>query len=239
MKYNKLFNICKNFYLLGIIILCLGLEACSKSSSDSNELSFAGITVGKPFPDSLKINGKYEYHDDGIPHYEGKIKFDFPSKPKTELIVWASTDLKNDEVINISIETYDNPDEIAANFYDMLKNKYGLPESKFGDTDCNLRTLEQSMLEKLDSNSDGTINDSDFQIVATWKPASCSSVIRLSAYISNYIKDGVPQIDIHYVYEYRNENKYKEVWLEVKQREKQEEKNKYLKNNSELMNQDF
>lgn len=160
-----------------------------QESQAAKDLSFGGIGIGEAFPESLKASFEYCSEQD-IPTYEGGVAFSFPSEPETIVPVTAGIDPEGGDVIYIDVVL--EVDEKACDFYEMLKSKYGLPTSKYGDADCSLLILFCRMYEKM-SNTRRRVrsNISNRKVLAEWKDTGFSSDIVLTAYIPPAPRDGV------------------------------------------------
>lgn len=227
-----------NTALYFFAILAMVLTACSQANPP--DLSFAGITMGKEFPDSLKTTGHFEYYDNNVPFYEGSVIFDLPNFPKKELHVVATTDLQNKEVTCIQLTMF-MPE--ASDFYNMLKSKYGLPSSDFGDTDCSLQTLINRVYEQLGYKSYAYFgecpNISGTRVLAVWEPASYKSAILLITDTYHSQSSYNSQLDTFVRFKYINVKKSEAVEKEVQKIHDNKQRDDYRKDNAESMSQDF
>lgn len=226
-------------YIFGVIfiftIFC-ALSSCKNTREESGDLSFAGITIGKSFPDSLKAN--FEYSSDGVPFYEGRICFKLPSEVKDNLSVVAATDLNEGKVHTIQIGNLNNDE--AGEFYDMLKTKYGLPKSQFGDTDCRLQNFLYKVYKQLGYEPYEKYPDitGDY-ILAEWHPMPYKSTIYMIANIFHRPGDYKEEIWTYVFFKYVDEAEYRKVEKDSENRRLNRNRENYWKQNSESMNQDF
>lgn len=222
---------------ISIIFVCVLLSSCSSSSSCSmGDLSFAGITIGKEFPDSLKNNGNFIYSDKRIPYYDGYVLFNLPNTPEAKIGVVATTDL---EGVVVGIDIYQHLEE-ASDFYDMLKSKYGLPDSDFGNTDCSLQHLISKFYEQLGYKYyDYTNADiSGERVLGTWKPLGFESIIVMIADTYCSMDYGAtPNTSISF--KYVDVDKYTAAQKAAERRNELMKREEYRKENSQSMNQDF
>lgn len=235
---KKFVTICTS---IGLVV-CSLLWSCKNEKSSENEksdLSFAGITIGQDFPDSLKNDDGLKYYDNGLgfPFYEGSRAFSLPKNPNAVLHIVATTDLDGKEVTSIQISL--NNDE-ASDFYDMLKSKYGIPTSNYGDADCSLYRLTNSMYENLGySEYNYKIDISGTYVMALWKPISTKSIIRMIADIYHFPSHYNPEISTYIRFQYINLNKFESVQAAAEKRTMDKKREDYRKQNQKSMNQDF
>lgn len=230
-------TIVKHQYCVIFLITILSfLSSCKNASNGNGDLSFAGITIGKEFPDSLKST--FEYSPDGVPFYEDKISFRLPSGLKDNLSVVAATDLDDGKVHTIQVGNLNNDE--AAEFYDMLKSKYGLPTSQFGDTDCKLqnflyRVYKQLGYEPYEKYPDIT---GDY-ILAEWRPVPYRSTIYMIANIYHRPGNYNEELWTYVFFKYVDEAEYHKAENDSENRRINSNRENYKKQNSESMNQDF
>lgn len=222
------------------MILSLLLVSCFNHSSNSaipNDLSFAGITIGQEFPDSLKGSFKY-YNVSGIlPGYEGIPKFSLPNYPKPEMYVVASTDVEEKEVVCITIMINDLKQ--ACDFYNMLKSKYGLPTSSYGNTDCTLQRLLCNVYEQLGLYNNQETDISGSRVIATWRSTGYPSDIVLKARTYHYPYSVDSDPTTHFEFYYVNIAKHTQELKKVEARKNNEKREEYKNDNLETMGQDF
>lgn len=213
------------------------LFSCSPNNTKPKDLSFGGITIGEAFPDSLKGSFKY-YPELDIPSYEGKIKFDFPSEKESDISIIAAVDPNEKEVICIDIMFEDGMK--AYDFYNMLKSKYGLPTSNYGDTDCSLQHFLYRLYEELGYEQYSTGPDiSGRRVLAEWNNHGISSDIMLIADTYHFPSNYNPRLDTFLTFRYVNRAKLSKVQKESEIKSKEKNRNRYKQNNKEEMNQDF
>lgn len=210
--------------LVVLVILC---NSCSKPKSLG--LSFAGITIGETFPDSLKSS--YEFLDYDIPQYEGTIPFDLPNHHISNLNVVAATDLQGKEVILIQIGAMYL--EQAGDFYEMLKSKYGLPTSDYGDTDVNLSRFIDNLFEDL--GFDYYVNDVDVtgdRILAEWHSVKGNSDIMMIGetfhYPQKYSIDDRNKPRTYITFKYIDKNKLLSTIKQSKENEIEQKRENYF-----------
>lgn len=222
--------------LLVSIIMCL-FFSCMNEKSRSKNLSFAGITIGQDFPDSLKNDNRFEYYESIPPFYEGSTIFSLPNYPNAEIHVVASTDLDGKEVTSIQISPNN---EQASDFYNMLKSKYGIPASNYGDADCSLQHLIHSMYDKLGYDEyNCKIDISGTYVMAIWEPMSTQSIIRMIADIYHFPDRFNPKIDIFIRFQYINLDRFETVKANAERKALNKKRDDYCKKNQQTMSQDF
>ena len=181
------------------LITAFFVSACSGKSDESGDLSFAGITIGKAFPDSLKKTFEsYEYPG---PSYSGSVPFTFPKNKTTKLSIDANCNMDGSEVICISVYLYDFGE--AIDMYNMLRSRYGIPTSDYGNADCSLQNLMHKVYEQLGYYGMDEVNVSGDRIIASWSPAGYIADILFIAntYQSNSYGSGP---NTHYTFRYVN-----------------------------------
>lgn len=209
------------------------LFSCSQDNSKPKDLSFGGITIGEVFPDSLK-NSFVHSPELGIPTYEGGIKFDFPSAPKSDVFITAATESATDEVICIDILM--EADTKAYDFYDMLNSKYGLPTSKYGDTDCSLQYFLNRLYKDLGYDQYSCQTDiTGRRVLAEWTNTGCVSSIMMIA-DTYHLKD---ELSTFITFRYVDKERLDIAQQEADKKSKDRRRNDYRQNNQETMNQDF
>ena len=195
MIWNQIGKLALIVGFAGLMFGCSQEKSVPQENAEGQErraakdLSFGGIGIGEAFPESLKASFEYSSEQD-IPTYEGRVAFSFPSEPESSVRVTAGIDPEGGDVIYIDVVL--EAGEKAYDFYDMLKSKYGLPTSKYGDADCSLPILFGRMYGKERNKSRrGRSNISCRKVLAEWKDTGFSSDIVLSAYIPPAPRDGV------------------------------------------------
>lgn len=226
----------KNLFIIYILfIFCI---SCNNKNVDNEpDLSFAGITIGKEFPDSLKP--KYKFWDTDIPQYEGLSPFDLPNNPNTSLSVIAVTDLKGEEVICIGIGGMNI--EQSGEFFEMLKSKYGLPTSDYGNPDVKLDRFLYNIFSDLGyTYYNDDVDVSGDRILAVWKSVVGNSDIMMIGNTYHYPKDYRDNKPWTYVYfQYIDKDKYYTTQQQSEKNKINKKRENYRKNNSQYMNQDF
>lgn len=236
LNFRKLFMVI--FAISLSIFLSSPLTSCSNARETKGDLSFGGITIGKSFPDSLKADSLFKFFNEyDVPFYEGALSFSLPKNKKTKFHVVATTNLENTEVTCIEI----TPTELEAwDLYDMLKSKYGLPISDFGDTDCSLQYLMSHVYKQLGYSAYETTPDiSGTYILAEWNPSGYTSKILLIADIYHFPSEYNPKISTYLRLKYINPTRVEEVDKQAKSKKQNSKRDSYKKTNSEVMNQDF
>lgn len=228
----------KKIFALLAVLVCLCNSCTTKPKSLG--LSFAGITIGEMFPDSLK--GSYEFLDYDIPQYEGTIVFNLPNHHIPNLNVVAATDLQDKEVILIQIGAMYL--EQAEDFYEMLKSKYGLPISSYGNTDVTLSRFIDNIFENL--GYDYYVNDIDVsgdRVLAEWNSVKGNSDILMIGetfhFPEKYSIDDRNKPRTFITFKYIDKNKWYSTIRQSKENKRNKTREEYRQNNSEYMNQDF
>ncbi|MCM1301907.1 MAG: hypothetical protein NC226_09315 [Bacteroides cellulosilyticus] len=228
----------KNFTPLALLLSALCLSISCSHTPVNYDLSFAGITIGEEFPDSLKNNDSFEFYEHDIPFYEGDVIFNLPSTPNNKLHVVATTDLDGKKVTCISLPAMTFSE--ASDFFNMLKSKYGLPSSDYGDTDCSLTILLDRTYKKLGYNDyDCKIDITGDRILAMWKPASYQSVILMIANTYHFPSKFRPRLDTFIGFRYVNIDRFNAVKREAERNRVNKDRADYRLQNSKSMNQDF
>lgn len=219
-------------FLLAIIFI---VSACNKE--DSPNLSFAGITIGKEFPDSLK--SKYEYLNTAIPQYEGKILFNLPNHSDVNVSVVAATDLNEEEVICIQIGNLNI--EQSSDFFEMLKSKYGLPKSQYGNTDVKLDRLIANIFSDLGySYYNEDVDVSGDRVLAVWKSVLGNTdiiMIGKTYHSPHSYSNNKPWTYVYF--KYVDQEKFIAAQKQSESNKISKKREEYRKNNSKYMNQDF
>ena len=211
------------------------LSACSKE--DKPNLSFAGITIGKEFPDSLK--SKYEYLNTAIPQYEGKISFNLPNHSYANVSVVAATDLNGEEVICIQIGNLNI--EQSSDFFEMLKSKYGLPKSQYGNTDVKLDRLIANIFSDLGySYYNEDVDVSGDRELAVWRSVLGNTDIVMignTYHTPHSYSNNKPWTYVYFMY--IDQEKFLATQRQSESNKITKKREEYRKNNSKYMNQDF
>lgn len=229
----------KSFAIFSIVslIMCVILFSCMNEKSRNMDLSFAGITIGQDFPDSLKNGNQFEYYESTPPFYEGSRSFSLPNYPNAKIHVVASTDLNGKEVTSIQISPNN---EQASDFYNMLKSKYGIPTSDYGDADCSLQYLIHNMYDNLGfSEYDCRRDISGTYVMAIWEPISTQSIIRMIADVYHFPDRFNPKIDIFLRFQYINLDRFETIKTSAERKALDKKRDDYRKQNQQTMNQDF
>lgn len=219
-------------------ISLLGLSlSCSKDKTKQKDLSFGGITIGEVFPDSLKNSFKF-YPELDVPTYEGGIKFDFPNEPKADISIITAIDPSDDEVISIDIFMEESVK--AYDFYNMLKSKYGLPISDYGDTDCSLQYFIHRLYTDLGYERYSKQPDiSGRRVLAEWTNTGHASNIMMISDTYHFPDEYNPKLSTYITFRYVNKSRLNRVQEEAEQKSKERKRNNYRQNNRGAMNQDF
>lgn len=243
LKNSKSMKKLVTIYTLFGLVVCILLCSCKNdksSKNDKSDLSFAGITIGQDFPDSLKNNNRFKYyeHSSEAPSYDGSIPFSLPNYPNAVLDVAVTTDLDGKEVT--SIEIVPSNDE-ASDLYDMLKSKYGIPTSNYGDADCSLNLLINNMYEDLGYSEYNCKTDiTGTRVIAQWEPISSKSIIRMIARTLHFPNNSYSQRLHTYIwFQYINLNKFTSVQAAAERKAINKKREDYRKQNQKAMNQDF
>lgn len=221
-----------------ILFLTIFCVSCNESTyKKTQNLSFAGITLGEEFPDSLKQ--KFKFLGTDIPQYEGVIPFNLPNHPNTNLDVVAATDLNGDEVICIQIGNMNI--EQSGEFFEMLKSKYGLPKSDYGNPDVKLERFLYNIFSDLGyTYYNDDVDVSGDRILAVWKSVLGNSDIMMIGNTYHSPKDYRDNKPWTYVYfQYIDMDKYYTTQQQSEKNKINQKREKYRKNNSQYMNQDF
>ena len=221
---------------MSILVLVLLMASCSEQKSPS-DLSFSGIKIGQPFPDSLKNNGLFTFEYGDIPYYTGKINFKFPTCPDKDLNVAAEVN-EDGKVVSIQITNL-TLDE-ASDFYNMLKSKYGFPTSDYGDTDCRLQDLLKEMYKQLGYVPyTSKTNISGKRIIAEWKSPICRSDILMLAETFHLPNEFEPKLNTCVWFMYVDTEERAKAIDEANLYKLNKSREVYRKQNQNLMNQDF
>lgn len=227
----------KKIFTLLVVLVCLCHSCTTKPKSLG--LSFAGITIGEMFPDSLK--GSYEFLDYDIPQYTGTTSFDLPNYPNSNLSITAVTDLQGTEVVCIQIDMHFVQ---AEDFYEMLKSKYGLPTSDYGNTDVSLTRFLDNLFEDMgyDYYVDG-VDVSGNRVLAEWYSVKGNSDIIMTGetfhYPNRYNVEDHNRPRTFITFKYMDKNKWYSTLRQAKENKRNKKREEYRQNNSEYMNQDF
>lgn len=241
MKYKTNLNMktISRFLILALIFACGVISSCEGGGKNYNskDLSFAGIMIGQQFPDSLKDSFKF-YPELGIPTYEGGVKFDFPSESNAGVSVVAAIDPNNNEVICIDILMEESMK--AYDLYDMLKSKYGLPVSDYGDTDCSLQYFINRLYTDLGYEMYSKRPDiSGRRVLAEWNNTGFASNVIMIADTYHFPDEYHPKLSTFITFRYVNKVRLNRVQEMSEQKSKEKERNSYRQNNQGAMNQDF
>lgn len=194
MIWNQISKLALIVGFAGLMFGCTQEKSVSQEKREGQEsraakdLSFGGIGIGEAFPESLKASFEYCSKQD-IPTYGGRVTFSFPSEPESSVWVTAGIDPEGGDVIYIDVVL--EAGDKAYDFYDMLKAKYGLPRSKYGDADCSLPILFGRMYGKMNNKRRRHRSNTEGEVLAEWKETGFSSDIVLTAYIPSVLRDGV------------------------------------------------
>lgn len=211
--------------------------SCSQNNTKPKDLSFAGITIGEVFPDSLMSSFKY-YPELDIPTYEGGIKFDFPSEQESVLTITAAIDPTENEVICIDILMEESMK--AYDFYNMLKSKYGLPTSDYGDTDCSLQYFINRLYDELGYEQYSRQPDiSGRRVLAEWNNTGCSSDIMMIVDTYHFPSEYNPRLSTFITFRYVNKVKLIKAQKDSEIKSKEKSRKLYRQDNQDAMNQDF
>lgn len=220
-----------------LLLIPIILVSCSKHQNKSLDLSFAGITIGETFPDSLKENGSFKFDGASIPYYEGKVMFALPSNPNKDLSIVAATDT-DDKVISIQIGNMNLLE--SSDFFNMLKSRYGLPKSDYSDTDCSLQALLDNIYKQLGYTPyDCEVDISGNRVIASWELPLYPSDILMIANIYHNPYSYKPQLWTYVWFKYVNVDKYNKAERRVEQKRVNSNRDEYRKKNQDIMNQDF
>ena len=222
--------------VLTILMLAVLMISCGEQDKIP-DLSFSGIAIGEPFPDSLKNNGSFRFSSDGIPYYEGKIKFKLPSNPDRDLSVVAAIN-ENKEVISIQIGNMTLAE--SSDFFDMLKSKYGLPISDYGDTDYRLQTLLDRIYKQLGYTPyDCDVDISGHRVIAVWKSPLHRADILMIADTYHYPYEFEPELNSFVWFKYVDEEEFIKAENRAERDRLNKSRNDYRDKNKGIMNQDF
>ena len=219
-----------------VFLVIFALLGCSKAENISN-LSFAGITIGKEFPDSLK--NTFEFLDTDIPQFEGKVIFALPNCSDANLNVVAATDLVKKEVVCIQIGNMNI--EQSSEFFEMLKSKYGLPISRYGRTDIKLERLLANIFSDLgysyyNDNVDLTGN----RELAVWKSVLGNTDIVMigeTYHDPKSYRDNKPWTYVYFLYV--DQDKFSTTQKDAETKRINNKRSQYKEKNPQYMNQDF
>lgn len=218
-------------------ILSIIFISCDNSKSKPSNLSFVGITIGEEFPDSLK--DIFEFKDYDIPRYEGLVHFDLPNYPNTSLWVAAATDLEGKEVTCIHISNMDI--DQAGDFFEMLKSKYGLPVSDYGNPDVNLKKFLNNLYSDLGySYYNDKIDVSGNRVLVKWSSVKANSDIVMignTYHFPQRYQVSEPETSIYF--QYIDKKKFDSIEEQAENNKLNRKREEYKKNNAKTMKQDF
>lgn len=217
-----------------VLLSAVLISACSGKESAKGDLSFGGITIGKEFPDSLKKT--FENYDYPGPSYSGTVSFTFPESKQKDLHVDANCNMAGSEVICISVYLYDLGD--AIDMYNMLRSRYGIPKSDYGDADCGLQTLMHRVYDSLGYYGMDEVNVTGDRVIASWSPTGYKSDILFIAntYQSNSY-GSTPSTK--YMLRYVDRIELNKALEEYEKKKELDAREDYRNKNQESMNQDF
>lgn len=217
-----------------LVVLAAIITACSNKSNSNSDLSFAGITIGQAFPDSLKDKFKpYTYPG---PSYEGSVPFIFPGNKKKNLSLDVNCNMEGTEVICISVNLF-NLDE-AIDMFNMLKARYGKFMSDYVDSECGLQYLMGEVYKSIGYDGWNDVDISGDRIIASWSPAGFRSDILFIAHTWQSSTYGSTPTT-HYTLRYVDKSELEKAFRQRENKHDQEERDSYRKANKESMNQDF
>lgn len=221
---------------VSILFISIFPTSCSNHQIKSSDLSFAGITIGETFPDSLKNSGLFRFDGDDMPYYEGKTIFALPSNPNRDISIVAATN-ENDEVVSIQIGNMNFSE--SSDFFNMLKSKYGIPMSEYGDADRSLNSFLDNIYKQLGYTQYGNIDISGKRVIAIWKSPLKRADILMIADTFHEPDDFNPKLWTYVWFKYVDVEECNRVERMAENNRINKSRNDYRKKNQDLMNQDF
>ena len=222
-------------HLVSILLTICTLVVTASCTKENDDLSFQTIVLGKEFPEDLVKSGSFKFEEyRGDEQYVGTISFDFPSSKNSKLKVFAGIDPDTKKVYEICISSLNLSQ--TSEFYDMLWNKYGDPESPYCDYKDKFRTI------LLNAHDYGRSKDKyDNLPLAVWHPNGPNSFILISEpYFSPEERDNF-EFCVNYVNQEASDIAKEKVQKIRESEYEQKEKNKRerYKETHPFMNQDF